>query len=51
MLLVQIATSGRGWGPVTPALGGLLATITAWVISLAVAAGLNARQQRLEAGG
>jgi SSS family solute:Na+ symporter len=51
MLLVQIATSGHGWGPMTPALGGLLAAIAAWVVSLAVAAGLGARGARLEARG
>jgi hypothetical protein len=47
MLLVHIATRGLGWGAMTPALGGLLATNAAWVISLAVAAG----GWRLEAGG
>ena len=36
MLAVQFATSGHGWGHVTPALGGLLAAIGGWVISLAV---------------
>jgi solute:Na+ symporter, SSS family len=34
MLLVQVATRGRGWGAMTPALGGLLAANAAWVISL-----------------
>jgi solute:Na+ symporter, SSS family len=46
MLLVHVATRGRGWGAMTPALGGLLAANAAWVISLAVAA----RGWRLEAG-
>jgi SSS family solute:Na+ symporter len=36
MLIVQLLTDGAGWGPLTPALGGLLAAIGAWVISLAV---------------
>ncbi len=39
MLLTHVATGGRGWGPITPALGGLVAAIAAWVISLAVAPG------------
>lgn len=34
MLIMQVASGGSGWGPVTPALGGLLAAIAAWVISL-----------------
>jgi SSS family solute:Na+ symporter len=37
MLFVQIVTRAHGWGPITPALGGLLAAIAAWVVSLAVA--------------
>jgi SSS family solute:Na+ symporter len=49
MLLVHVATRGRGWGAMTPALGGLLAANAAWVISLAVAAGLDARHQSLSA--
>jgi SSS family solute:Na+ symporter len=36
MLTVQLTTAGRGWGQITPALGGLLASLTVWVISLAV---------------
>lgn len=36
MLAVQLMTGGRGWGQITPALGGLLASLAAWVISLAV---------------
>jgi SSS family solute:Na+ symporter len=36
MLTVQFATAGLGWGRVTPALGGLLAAIGGWVISLAL---------------
>jgi SSS family solute:Na+ symporter len=41
MLAVQVMTAGRGWGLVTPALGGLLASVAAWVISLAVGARLQ----------
>jgi len=37
MLALQAATGGRGVGALTPALGGLLAALGAWVISLAVA--------------
>jgi SSS family solute:Na+ symporter len=33
MLIIQVATHGRGWGLVTPALGGLAAAVTAWAIS------------------
>jgi len=29
MLIIQFATDGRGWGLVTPALGGLAAAVTA----------------------
>ena len=36
MLTVQAMTAGQGWGQITPALGGLLASLAAWVISLAV---------------
>jgi len=36
MLTVQVMTAGQGWGQITPALGGLLASLAAWVISLAV---------------
>jgi hypothetical protein len=49
MLAVQVATGGRGWGVVTPALGGLLAAIAAWVISLAVDTILDARHESLSA--
>jgi solute:Na+ symporter, SSS family len=34
MLIIQVATSGRGWGLITPALGGIAAASAAWVISL-----------------
>jgi SSS family solute:Na+ symporter len=33
MLIIQFATQGRGWGLVTPALGGLAAAVAAWAIS------------------
>jgi len=35
MLAVQIGTDGAGWGVLTPALAGLLAAVTAWLIALA----------------
>ena len=41
MLAVQVMTGGQGWGPITPALGGLLASLAAWVISLAVGSTLH----------
>ena len=46
MLTVQLTSAGRGWGAVTPALGGLLASMTAWVISLAVGSGPHHGQER-----
>jgi SSS family solute:Na+ symporter len=36
MVTAQATTGGRGWGPVTPALGGLAAALAAWLVSLAV---------------
>ena len=36
MLIVQFATGGRGWGIVTPALGGLIAALAAWLIALGI---------------
>jgi SSS family solute:Na+ symporter len=33
MLIIQFATNGRGWGLVTPALGGLVAAVAAWAVS------------------
>jgi SSS family solute:Na+ symporter len=33
-LTVHAATGGRGWGPLNPALAGLLAAVGAWVITL-----------------
>jgi solute:Na+ symporter, SSS family len=45
MLLVHIATGGRGWGPLTPALAGLVAAAGAWLVSLTVA------ERRLAAAG
>ena len=41
MLIVQFATGGRGWGIVTPALGGLIAAIAAWVIALTAGSGVG----------
>src|SRR6266498_3970721 len=49
MLVIQVATSGRGWGSVTPALGGLLASITAWAIGLTLRPTPHARHQSLSA--
>jgi SSS family solute:Na+ symporter len=34
MLIVQIATGGRGWHMLTPALAGLIAAVGAWVVGL-----------------
>jgi SSS family solute:Na+ symporter len=36
MLGLQWATGGRGWAQVTPAFAGLLASMVAWVVSLAI---------------
>jgi SSS family solute:Na+ symporter len=36
MLGLQWATAGQGWAQMTPALGGLLASVVAWVVSLAI---------------
>ena len=33
MLIIRFAIHGRGWGLVTPALGGLAAAAAAWIIS------------------
>ena len=38
MLLVQVATAGRGWHMLTPALAGLMAAVFAWVIALLASA-------------
>lgn len=35
MLAVQLATGGKGWGPITPSIAGLSASIAAWGITLA----------------
>ena len=37
MLIIQFATGGRGWGLITPALGGLTAALIVWVVALALA--------------
>lgn len=37
MMIVQLATSGTGWGALTPTVIGLAAAIAAWLVSLAVA--------------
>jgi hypothetical protein len=34
MIVMQVVAGDQGLGPVTPAIGGLLAAIAAWVISL-----------------
>jgi SSS family solute:Na+ symporter len=34
-LSLHVATGGRGWGPMTPAIAGLAAAVAMWVISLA----------------
>jgi SSS family solute:Na+ symporter len=34
MLVNHVATGGRGWGMVTPALGGLVAALVAWTTAL-----------------
>lgn len=39
MLAVQFTTGGRGWGIVTPALAGLMAAITAWIVALSFTQG------------
>jgi SSS family solute:Na+ symporter len=44
MLTVQMLTAGQGWGPITPSFGGLLASLVAWVISLAVGSMLPGRE-------
>jgi len=49
MMAVHTMTGGLGWGMMTPALGGLLAAIAGWAISLAVEATRHARQQSLSA--
>jgi SSS family solute:Na+ symporter len=51
MLIVELATGGRGWGVLTPALAGLVAAFAAWLISLA-AGGVRPRRSlgRLEHG-
>src|SRR5262249_8897390 len=36
MLGLQWATGGHGWAQMTPALAGLLASMAAWVVSLAI---------------
>jgi solute:Na+ symporter, SSS family len=34
MLINHVATGGRGWGMITPALGGLVAALVAWAAAL-----------------
>ena len=43
-LVVQIATGGRGWGLVTPAIGGLAAATGVWVITLAFSSARSTRE-------
>jgi SSS family solute:Na+ symporter len=38
MLIIQFATHGRGWGLITPALGGLVAAGAAWALSFSTGA-------------
>jgi solute:Na+ symporter, SSS family len=38
MLIIQFATHGRGWGIITPALGGLAAASAAWAVSSSIGA-------------
>jgi len=49
MMVIQVMTGGAGWGALTPALGGLMAAMTAWVISLAAGSSVHARTQSLSA--
>jgi solute:Na+ symporter, SSS family len=39
MLVNPVATGGRGWGMITPALGGLVAALAAWTAALLLASG------------
>jgi hypothetical protein len=41
-------TAGQGWGRITPALGGLLASLAAWVISLTVGSTLHKAASKAE---
>ncbi len=38
MLAIQLATGGRGWSGLSPALGGLIAASVAWAVSLSTGA-------------
>jgi solute:Na+ symporter, SSS family len=38
MLAIQAATGGHGWRFMTPALGGLIAAVAAWIVSLSTGA-------------
>jgi solute:Na+ symporter, SSS family len=42
-LVVHIATGGRGWGLITPAIAGLAAAIGVWVITLALSGSRSVR--------
>src|SRR4029077_12338 len=44
MLLVHIATGGRGWALATPALAGLAAAVAAWATALIIGASTFGRQ-------
>jgi SSS family solute:Na+ symporter len=46
MVFMQAAGGDRGWGAVTPALGGLLAAIAVWAVGLAFGSLLNTNQRR-----
>lgn len=49
MLALEGATGGRGWGVMTPALGGLLAAIAAWLVSLGFRQGALSGRQSVQA--
>ena len=42
-LMVQVATGGRGWGAVSPAIAGLAAAAGVWMVTLGVFRGLRAK--------
>src|SRR5438093_3243755 len=49
MLIVHLATGGRGWSVVTPPFGGLVAAIAAWAIALIVGASTHDEQHTVSA--
>jgi SSS family solute:Na+ symporter len=46
MLALQFGTGGRGWGILTPALGGLLAAVAAWLVALTARQGDSSGKRR-----